>query len=389
MQRPRVIFVAGWYPNEDHPLNGIFIQRHARAVSPWCDVGVVYVHQSMHRFRREMVVTVEEGIPTVRIYLPRPPFGNIPLDLIYLNTVNSRLVHALRGIRTLVRTLGGVDIIHLHEIRPMGLAAVLAARRYRVPLVTTEHSSEYHVAPLFGIERRKCQTILEESALVLPVSHALELDLNAIAPEVEYRIIPNVVDTSSFTPSSGSKAYLRKRLIHVSLLDDGQKNVSGLLDALARLRKIRDDFELHIVGDGPDREILECQSKSLNLSDIVVYHGMVTEDRVRALLRQAHVFVLNSPYETFGIAGIEALASGVPVISTRCGGPEEYIDNSNGILIDVGDTDGLIDAINTMLDSWQMYDRDALHGAIVRKYSEEIIGKALASVYEDMLGCSI
>lgn len=381
MQRPRVIFVAGWYPNEDHPLTGIFIQRHARAVAPWCDVGVVYVHQSLHRTRREVAVTVEDGITAVRIYLPRPPFGNIPLDLIYLNTLNSRLLHALRGIRLLVHELGGVDIIHLHEIRPLGLAGVLAARGYRVPLVTTEHSSEYHVAPPFGMERRKCQCVLEESALVLSVSRALESDLKEIAPEAEYQIIPNVVDTSAFTPASESKASLKKRLIHVSLLDDAQKNVSGLLDAIARLKKIRNDFELHIVGDGPDREQLECLARSLDLSDTVVFHGMVSEDRVRDLMRQAHVFVLNSPYETFAIVGIEALASGVPVISTRCGGPEDYIDNSNGILIDVGNTEQLVNAMDYLIDHWNQFKPNDLHEKVHSTYSYSAVGEKLFQSY--------
>lgn len=381
MRRLRVIFVAGWYPNEDHPLNGIFIQRHARAVSPWCDVGVVYVHQSQHRTKRETIVTVEDGIKTVRIYLPRPPFGNIPLDLAYLNTVNSRLLHALQGIRLLIRELGGVDVIHLHEIRPLGFAAVLGATRHGVPLVTTEHSTEYHDTPPLGLERWKCRYVLGKSSSVLPVSRALERDLKEIAPTANYLIVPNVVDTSTFIPMDMSKTSPVKRLIHISLLNDSQKNVSGLLTAIACLKETRKDFTLHIVGDGPDRIQLEILAKTLDLSDAVIFHGQVTDEDLRVLLKESHIFILNSNYETFGIVGIEALASGVPVISTRCGGPEDYIDDSNGILIDVGDTDLLVSAMDHMLDHWDQYDPLELHEKILNTYSYSAVGEKLFQSY--------
>jgi len=388
MGRPRVLFLAGWYPNEDHPLTGIFIQRHARAISPWCDVGVVYVHQSLHRTKKEVAVTVEDGVKTVRIYMPRPPFGNIPLDLAYLKIVNSRFVNAMQGIRFLVREFRGFDIIHLHEIRPLGIVALLAKHWLGIPLITTEHSSEYHDTPPSGLERRKCRRILENSAVVLPVSRALERDLVDIAPGAMFEIVPNVVETSSFVPTSVSRATPKKRLLHVSLLDDAQKNISGILTATARLKQRRDDFELHIVGDGPDRQKLELFAKSLELSDTVVFHGMVSDQQLPSLMNQSHVFVLNSNYETFAIVGVEALASGVPIISTRCGGPEEYVNASNGVLIDVGDTDQLVEAMNLMLDSWHTYDPDVLHDAIVERYSEGKVGKMMLSIYNDVLARS-
>ena len=263
----------------------------------------------------------------------------MPLNLTYYRTLNSLHLHALFGLKRLIHELGGVDVIHLNITRPLGLAAVFAARYYNVPLITTEHSSIYHDSPPSGLQRRICRWILETSAVVLPVSQALERDLKEIAPGAQYQIVPNVVDTSVFVPASVSKAAPIKRLVHVSLLREDEKNVSGLLAATKRLREQRDDFELHIIGDGPDRKNLEFLVKSLNLSDVVVFHGMVSEECVRDLLKQSHVFVLNSDYETFSIVGIEAIASGVPVISTRCGGPEDYIDKTNGILIDAGDED--------------------------------------------------
>ena len=388
--RPKVIFVASWYPNEDHPLNGIFIQRHARAILPWCDVGVVYVHQSLGRTwsEREVLVTEEDGIKTVRVYLSRSPFGKIPLNLVFERTVNSPLLHAVRGIGHMVRELGGVDLIHLNVVPHLGLAAALAARYLAVPLVTSEHSSHYHNAPPEGLQRRIGRWVLESSRVVLPVSRALARDLGAIAPGARFRIVPNIVDTSFFVPPRGSRAVTVKRMIHVSLLRDSDKNVSGLLAATRQLKERRKDFELHIVGDGPDRSRLEDLSRALDLSDVTVFHGRVDSPGLRDLLQQSHVFVLNSRYETFSIVGAEALACGVPVVSTRCGGPEDYLDGSNGILIDVGDTDGLVAAMDRMLDSWDRYDGEALHASIAEKYSAESVGQQLVSVYDEVIGLS-
>jgi glycosyltransferase involved in cell wall biosynthesis len=79
------------------------------------------------------------------------------------------------------------------------------------------------------------------------------------------------------------------------------------------------------------------------------------------------------------------LAYGKPVISTKCGGPEEYIDESNGILIDVGDTKALVSAIEYMLDNHDKYDAKLIRKEAKNKFSSEVVGERIFEVYKEIL----
>src|SRR5215469_12028462 len=97
---------------------------------------------------------------------------------------------------------------------------------------------------------------------------------------------------------------------------------------------------LVMVGDGPDRPAAEEEARRLGVADAVAFLGKV--DAVAPLLAAAHVFLLPSETESFGLSALEALACGVPVVASRAGGlPEVVRDGETGVLCGVGDVDGM------------------------------------------------
>jgi hypothetical protein len=114
--RLKVLFLASWYPNEDNPISGIFIKRHAQAVSKYCDVCVLYVHMSQHRVASSIECSVENGIKTVRVYLKEPPFTNRILKRSC--GTSSYILSFIRGFRAVKKEFGKPDLIHVNIFFP-------------------------------------------------------------------------------------------------------------------------------------------------------------------------------------------------------------------------------------------------------------------------------
>lgn len=146
--------------------------------------------------------------------------------------------------------------------------------------------------------------------------------------------VENGVDLELFKPRHVSPASKTFRILHIGRLVD-VKRVDLLIDACARL-KHRIDFKLDLVGDGPLRSSLESLVSDLGLAELVTFRGRLAQTKAAALLRDADLMVLSSMRECGGAVVLEAMASGVPVIAARWGGPSDYMTEDTGILIPPG-----------------------------------------------------
>lgn len=124
-----------------------------------------------------------------------------------------------------------------------------------------------------------------------------------------------------------------------------QKAVDLLLESVAAARDQGTKLTLDLVGGGPDREMLEQQASMLRLGETVRFHGVLSPDEVRERLCQAHLLVLPSRWEGMANVALEAMAVGRPVIVSRCGGIDRFIDTACGWTIDIDDGLALTDAI--------------------------------------------
>lgn len=132
-----------------------------------------------------------------------------------------------------------------------------------------------------------------------------------------------------------------------------QKGYIYALGAIQKLITKKYNIHYHILGEGPDRELLEYLSHELNISDHVTLHGRVSSQKVKAILEESHIFLLPSLYEGIANAALEAMASGVPVVSTNAGGMEEVIKNEiNGVLVNRFDELALANSISRVIDNY-------------------------------------
>lgn len=380
MARLKVLFIAGWYPSKKNPVAGVFVKEHAKAASLYNDIIVLYSEgvdrsvKGMYNLQDD----VEDGLRTLRLRYRRSPIPKTSY-LIYLWSM-------FAAFRRLVQEGWRPDVIHAH-IYSAGVPAVLIGKRYRIPVVVTEHFTGFPRGVVRGLEKMKAKFAFEWGDLVCPVSEDLKRHIESYGIRARFRVVPNVVDTSLFTPADKTLARKddRKRLLLVALLD-AKKGVPHLLEALARLREKRDDFVLDIVGDGPNRSEYEELTGKLGLRDVVRFHGLKTKQEVAGFMKRCDLFILPSLFETFGVVLIEALACGKPVIATDIGGPNEIVTDEVGRLVPPGNPEALARAIDYMLDHCREYVPERIVQYAQERYSYQAVGRKLDQLYRSVLG---
>lgn len=249
----------------------------------------------------------------------------------------------------------GLDLLHAHYAVPHATSAWLAKemlgnRCFRI--ITTLHGTDitlvgqdpsYHAITQFSIRRSDGITAVSEYLKRETVQHF------AVEPE-RIRVIPNFVDLERFRPAPRDLSLLQDLfpgieadapvLAHVSNFRP-VKRPTDLVEVLARVRR-QLPARMLFVGDGPERVATEAHARALGLEGAVRFVGERADHA--ALLRQADLFVLTSEDESFGLAALEAMACGVPVVAYRVGGLEEVVGEDAGVLVDPFDPDALAEA---------------------------------------------
>jgi len=383
MERLKVLFITPWYPTKEQQVEGLFVQEHAKAVQLYDDVVVLHCSESYSnlrqswRMQQETDKSLTEGIPTYRSCYRPFPIPKIRY-LIYLCTV-------FKAFRRIVSQGFRPHIIHAH-IYEVGVPAVLIGKLYRIPVVITEHFSQFPRKIIGGIEKCKAKFAFEGADIVLPVSNFLQKAIEGYGIRARFQVVPNVVDPDLFNPGSSSEAKERlKYVLFVGSLDlSYNKGVHYLLHAVALLREHRDDWFLDIVGDGPAREEYEHMVEDLALSDRVTFHGLKTKEEVAGFMRKADIFVLPSLFETFSVVTAEALATGLSVLATRSGGPEEFITDDVGLLVSPGDAKALCEGLDFILDNFPLASRKHIHHYAKGLFSPTVVGAKLHKTYQSL-----
>lgn len=238
----------------------------------------------------------------------------------------------------------GLDLLHVHYALPHALAAHLAREMLgdgRVRTLVTLHGTDITVVGTDPAYRRVTRFGIDRADGVTAVSRWLaDETVTVFGTTRPIEVIPNFVDLERFRP--GGDAGVRNSLarpdeallVHVSNFRP-VKRVGDTVRLLAELSKTT-PARLVLVGDGPERPLAEETARSLGVTDRVTFLGEQSD--IEGVLAAADLFLLPSESESFGLAALEAMASGVPVIGTRTGGlPELVEDGVSGHLCGVGE----------------------------------------------------
>lgn len=385
--RKNVLFLPSWYPNRTAPSLGNFIQRHAVAVSRYHDVAVLYaVADPNLKDKYELDITEQDGLLELTVYY-RKVSSTLPFLSSYLKY--KRFINAYRkGYAHLLSLTGKPDLQHVHVIWRAGIFALELLKSANIPVLISEHWSGYMPEDGSygaGLQKKITEKLVDKSAAVIAVSSRMKEAMLSHGLDNDYHIIPNVVDTDLFHPGTESPNE-KVRILHVSTVNDREKNISGMIRVIKKLSEIRQDFVLEIVGDSPERPGFEKLAAELGvLEKHLIFAGYMNISEVAARMRAASFFMMFSNYEGLPCVILEALASGLPVVATNTGGIPQVVSEERGILVNVSDEGGLLVALMRMLDEHKKYNRENLRNYAVENFSYAHVGGQISEIYREAL----
>ncbi len=296
-----------------------------------------------------------------------------------------------------VATQRHLDLFHVHYAVPHATSAWLAKQMLAKPdelkIVTTLHGTDITLVGQDPSYRSIVKFSIERSDGLTAVSEFLKRETIATfgCSECDVRVISNFVDTELFGRRPDGRhrnAFAEpdeKILMHISNFRP-VKRVGDVVRVAARVME-KVPARLVFVGDGPDRPMAEEQARGLGIGDRVVFLGKM--ESVAELLACADLFLLPSESESFGLSALEAMASEVPVVGTRCGGLEELVqDGVTGRLLPVGAVDAMGKAaIEILSDAQRRRELGAAgRNAAKERYAADRIVALYESYYEEVLG---
>lgn len=207
--------------------------------------------------------------------------------------------------------------------------------------------------------------------------------------KVDIRYAPPGVDARSFHPLPTRQLAFDPYILCVGRLDDPRKNVELLLEAYARMpQRLRDQVQLILAGSSGPSAAFWVRVTQLGLAGRVAFVERPSRDELIALYQKAAVFALASDEEGLGVVLLEAMACGVPVVSTRSGGPDGIItDGSDGFLVPLDDVQALSDRLGRLCvdHGLNVVMGGAARRTVERKYAEDVAAQAFLDVWDRLL----
>lgn len=372
----RILIIPSWYP----PDGGYFFKEHSEAIQKmgWqVDVlvnrvvGVRKLIQVGFSALRRNRISDENELRVIRsTYLKIP--GSEKLN------IRNWAAQTLRMYKRYANEYGTPDLILTHSVTWAGYAASLIKEYDGVPYLVVEHRSFFvwstenarkmvkpYYVPFFEKAYQHCNKLVLVSGSLLP-------GLKTLMPWIEEKtmVIPNMIREDMFLPPTEPRRTTpfifvwAGRLEHVKGLDLLLKAVQLLKD------RSNTSFRVRLAGKGSLKTELEQMAEELGVTDQVQFLGRISREKMQKEMQEANCFVLPTRYEAFGAVLIEAMATGLPVIATRSGGPDHIVSEENGLLIDVDNTGQLVKAMEQMMQQHQKYSAELIRNRTLERYGQ-------------------
>ncbi|OGN84002.1 MAG: hypothetical protein A2X23_03975 [Chloroflexi bacterium GWC2_73_18] len=424
----RILVVARWYPAHDDPVRGVFVADQVGALLGAGVEAVVASFENHYLSREARQRAAEERayrgamalalarpdaavVPPPGSGLPPAPVARLPVMIPAPReplTEGSTHAEALAAFAVAAHSRRPFDLLHAHTGYPDGAAAAAAAGRLGVPYAITEHSRGLDA--IFADEALRARyAAAAAGGRLLAVSGPLADRIRAALPGIELEVVPNAVPLAGF-PFRDAAQRESAELLFVgsrrATTGVDSKGIDVLFEAFALVRRgaaaagrPRPDLALRLVGGArpEDDAAWRALAGRLGIGDAVRLEPAARRDEVAAAMARATLFVHASPWETFGVVVAEALATGLPVVTTRSGGPEEILGATRsegpeslpgGELAPRNDPPALAEAIERALGRVERagFDRAAMRRDALARFDAAAVAVQLRAIYAEMTG---
>lgn len=394
--KKHILIIPSWYSfNYFDKARGSFFKNHALALkNKGLKVGVVAAEiHGLREFNKNKYkffnynYSKDDNVPTVFVSLLNivPRVEIIRVFILFLLT--------LLGYYKYISLKGTPDIIHCHSALYAGWISTKIFSLLNIPIIITEHSSYFGLSCNSKIDIKK---ILAKSALnkadkIIFVSESLRNDAECCLKKKFKRsdIIPNFL-RKDFTIKKYNNKPEERNITFITIGSlDKNKNQKIIIEAFFYFLKDFKNSNLKIIGNGSEKKKLLKFAMDLGIIKNINFINYLIPGEIALELKNSSIFVLSSNYETFSVATLEALAMGLPVIVTKCGGPEKMINNDNGLLIKKDSVEEMYSAMVNVYKNIHNYDKRKIIKNILNICGPEAVVKKIDEIYDNLLKSKI
>ena len=383
-----LLIIPSWYDTPDNPVRGSFFKEQAYALLDYfkkngIDATVTILALQQYNIKemrlysgiKKVSVSETDGITTIRARLFHIP----KLEEINFRRGASFLKKLILQTQKLFKI--NFDLIHIHSAQFSGIWYALSG--LKIPYVITEHSSAFFRNRIGKAEKKYLPAVFDNAKSVMAVGNGLAQKVQVYSQK-KVNVIFNIVKDvpiSSFENIERNKEFTFFTLGY----DINVKGFDILIRAFAKFLKTQK--AVLIIGglDEQGQNTLRIQADALKIGENLKLLGRIPHDDVYKFMAQSSCFVLPSRFETFGIVLAESLYVGRPVIASRTGGPDSFVNESNGILVEPGNEEDLYNALLHMKENYSNYDSAQMRKYALDTFSSDVICGKIYDVYIDAL----
>lgn len=348
----KVLMVPTWYFNKSDQNAGIFTLEQCLALKQHVDVAIYFPFD--RDIQKGISCKEEKGILTFRTkqYVSKIPLLPKLVNLIKISFYFKKIKKEFNP-----------DILHAHVSTQAGFFVRWLSKFYGIPYVITEHAPK-ELLIFKSIDEMMAKSVFKNSDASIGVSKYLCESLKEVG---DLELIYNGVSLD-YTPENVDS--ITSDNINISFVgsfyNKDVKGVKYLLESIKILKEEYPNICVHLIGEGTFRKFYEDEAKRLNIDKHIIFYGYKNKSETLNIVSKCDFLVSASLVETFGLSIAEALALGKPVVITKSGAPEEFVNEMVGITVDKESTEALVNGIKEMIRKYEEFD-----GEYIKKYSED------------------
>lgn len=369
----KALILPELFPNFEGDMKGVFIEDYLLAVHSKIDTQTLYV-----RLRGEQKGCFSElyknKFKLTRVVVCNRNLPKWTKPLLYLKWFWKGYQYGI--------TFKSTNIIHAHGLVLNGLLAYFISKKLKIPFVVTEHTGPFSRIAQHPILSKVARFVSKKADKVLVVSEYQKQEvLKLNIPENKITVTYNPVNDIIFNPKPEN--ILFNKITFVSRLDEFKGGLRTL-KAFHELLSTHPDYELKIVGDGKEKIVIEKYIENNQLQNKVKMKGMLTKAEIAKTLKTVDFLVFPSRHETFGLVVAEALCCGVPVVCTNQTAPKEFVNKTNGILVNPDDVKAIYEGMLQMIKNYNQYNFNNISEETSKQFGITTFGNKLTAIYQEL-----
>lgn len=385
-----VLVIPAWY-DIANPFAGIFFHEYCNALSKKCNIVLLNVNVFPYSQRGIKIIKKDSHLLRAYELVTIDHYNKIPGKAMSLFSFIDRcaVINKTKEVlEKLQSSTSKFDLIHIQSVcnNITPIVAYSLSKQFNIPYILTEHYTSFKEAGERIFKPFLTSSIIKQivnNAYARYAVSSFACDYYKELFDCQFDLVPNLIPDSFINSQTLKKRSTKDSFTFICI---GSFQIrKGQLVLLEAFSKINGNNKLILIGGGPDKQKMMSVINALNIENKVVIIDKLPKEEIVKFIDESDILISASERETFGLTIIEAFFRGKPVISTRSGGPQDLINNSNGLLCEVGNASDLSEKMNFMMKNFESYDPEKIKNDAVNRYSENVISELMLTNYKNII----